>query len=63
MQRLRGEVVRDADAVRDDVRACVVRPPRAPRSVLIGDETGFIRKGRALAGMRRHLLGVPLAGQ
>jgi SRSO17 transposase len=57
MQRLLGEAVWDAEAVRDDVRAFVVEQLADPDAVLICDETGFIKKGRASAGVQRQYSG------
>ena len=36
----------DRDAVRDDIRACVVEAIGDPGGVLVADETGFIKKGK-----------------
>jgi hypothetical protein len=57
MQRLLGEAVWDAEAVRDDVRAFVVEQLAHPDAVLICDETGFLKKGRASAGVQRQYSG------
>ena len=43
----------DADAVRDDVRRCVVEQLADPGAVLVVDETGDIKKGTATAGAQR----------
>jgi len=48
MQRLLREAVWDADALRDDVRELVVQTLGRPDGVLIADETGVLKKGRAL---------------
>jgi SRSO17 transposase len=45
MQRLLGEAVWDADAVRDDVRGYVVDALGDPDGVLILDDTGDLKKG------------------
>lgn len=53
MQRLLRSVRWDADAVRDDVRAYVLEHLGADDGVLIVDETGFLKKGTASAGVQR----------
>jgi SRSO17 transposase len=50
MQPLLDEAVWDAEAVRDDVRAFVIEQLAHLDAVLICDETGFLKKGRASAG-------------
>lgn len=57
MQRLLGEAAWDAEEVRDDVRAFVVDQLAHPEAVLICDETGFVKKGRASAGVQRQYSG------
>jgi SRSO17 transposase len=47
----------NADAVRDDLRAYVVEQLGARESVLIIDETGFIKKGTKSAGVQRQYSG------
>ncbi len=47
----------DRDAVRDDVRGYVVEAIGDPAGVLIADETGFVKKGRASAGVQRQYSG------
>jgi SRSO17 transposase len=47
----------DRDAVRDDVRGYVVEHVGDPDGVLIVDETGFAKKGRASAGVQRQYSG------
>ena len=47
----------DRDAVRDQVRAAVVEAIGDPAGVLIGDETGFAKKGKASAGVQRQYTG------
>ena len=47
----------DADLVRDDVRDYVVERIGDPAGVLIADETGFAKKGRASAGVQRQYSG------
>jgi len=41
---------RDADAVRDDLRACVVENLGDPDAVLVPDETEFPKRGDKSAG-------------
>lgn len=57
MQRLLRRADWDVDGVRDDVRDYVVEHLGDPRGVLIGDETGFIKKGRRSAGVQRQYSG------
>jgi SRSO17 transposase len=57
MQRLLRYALRDADAVRDDVRAYAVEHLGADGGVLIVDETGFVKKGQASAGVQRQYTG------
>jgi SRSO17 transposase len=57
LQRLLGEAVWDAEAVRDDVRGFVIAQLAHPDAVLIADETGFVKKGRASAGVQRQYSG------
>ena len=47
----------DRDAVRDDVRDCVVERIGDPDGVLIADDTGFAKKGRLSAGVQRQYSG------
>lgn len=47
----------DRDKVRDDVRAQVVQAIGDPAGVLVGDETGFVKKGKASAGVQRQYTG------
>lgn len=47
----------DRDAVRDEVRAAVVTAIGDPGGVLIADETGFVKKGVASAGVQRQYTG------
>src|SRR5262249_22532886 len=47
----------DADAVRDDVRAYVVKHLDSAGAVLVVDETGDVKKGRASAGVQRQYSG------
>lgn len=57
MQRLLRYARWDADAVRDDIRAYVVEHLGTDGGVLIVDETGFLKKGRASAGVQRQYTG------
>ncbi len=57
MQRLLGEAVWDADAVRDDVRRYVIDELGDPGAVLILDDTGDLKKGTASVGTQRHYTG------
>lgn len=42
---------------RDDVRTAVVRAIGDPTGVLVGSETGFVKKGTASAGVQRQYTG------
>jgi SRSO17 transposase len=44
----------DAEAVRDALRAYVVKHLGAPQAVLVLDETGFLKKGQPSAGVARQ---------
>lgn len=57
MQRLLRYARWDADAVRDDLRACVVDHLGTDGAVPIVDETGFVKKGHASAGVQRQYTG------
>ncbi|MFC8545055.1 IS701 family transposase [Streptomyces sp. NPDC057244] len=57
MQRLPRYARWDADAVRDDIRTHAVEHLGADGGVLIMDETGFVKKGRAPAGVQRQYTG------
>ena len=57
MQRLLRRADWDVDGVRDDVRDYVVEHLGDPEGVLIGDETGFIKKGVHSAGVQRQYSG------
>ncbi len=57
MQRLLRYACWDADAVRDDVRACAVDHLGTGGTVPIVDETGFVKKGNASAGVQRQYTG------
>src|SRR5664280_2740658 len=47
----------DADAARDQLRNYVVEELSSPDAVLIVDETGFVKKGRHSAGVKRQYSG------
>src|SRR5215207_7738847 len=57
MQRLLATAERDADAVRDDLRAYVVEHLGDPAGVLVVDETGFLKKGIESVGVQRQYSG------
>ena len=57
MQRLPRYARWDAHAVRDDIRAYAVEHLGTDGGVLIVDETSFVKKGHALAGVRRQYTG------
>ena len=57
MQRLLGEAVWDADAVRDDVRGYAVDTLGHPGGVLILDDTGDLKKGRLTLATQRQYTG------
>jgi SRSO17 transposase len=57
MQRLLGEAVWDADAVRDDVRGYVVDRLGDPGGVLILDDAGDLKKGVHTIGTQRQYTG------
>jgi SRSO17 transposase len=47
----------DRDAVRDEVRTAVIAALGDPGGVLIADESGFAKKGKASAGVQRQYCG------
>ena len=57
MQRLLGEAVWDADAVRDDVRGYVIDAIGDPGGVLILDDTGDLKAGTRSVGVQRQYTG------
>lgn len=57
MQRLLNDAVWDADEVRDRVREYVVERLGDPGAVLVGDDTGFLKKGTESAGVQRQYSG------
>jgi SRSO17 transposase len=57
MQRLLRYARWDADAVRDDLRAYTAEHLGSDGGVLVVDETGFVKKGTASAGVQRQYTG------
>src|ERR1700741_2649977 len=57
MQRLLRRADWDVDGGRDDIRAYVVEHLGDPDGVLIGDDTGFLKKGTRSAGVQRQYSG------
>jgi SRSO17 transposase len=57
MQDFLSRMRRDADAVRDDLRAYVVEHLGDAEGVLVLDETGFVRKGEKSVGVQRQYSG------
>jgi SRSO17 transposase len=57
IQHLLGRANWDADAVRDELRGYVVQCLVGDESVLIVDETGFIKKGEKSVGVKRQYTG------
>ncbi len=57
MQEFLSLVHRDAEAVRDDLQACVADHLGDPNAVLVLDETGFLKKGTKSAGVQRQYMG------
>ncbi len=57
MQRLLRYARWDADAVRDDIRSYVAEHLGIDGGVLVVDETGFLKKGHASAGVQRQYTG------
>jgi SRSO17 transposase len=56
-QAVLGRAVWDADALRDLVRDSVVETLGAPDAVLVIDETGFLKQGKASCGVARQYTG------
>ncbi|WP_247680442.1 transposase [Micromonospora sp. C97] len=59
--RLLRTAVWDADAVRDDVRSWLVEQLGHPDSVLVTDETGFLKKGVCSVGVQWQYTGTAAA--
>lgn len=57
MQRLMSSARWDVDGVRDDTRAYVLDHLGDPDGVLVGDDTGFEKKGTCSAGVQRQYTG------
>ncbi len=57
MQRLFTTARWDADLVRDDLRGYVTAALGSPDGVMIGDDTGFEKKGARSAGVQRQYTG------
>jgi SRSO17 transposase len=57
MQRLLNSYEWDADLVRDDLRSYVVEHLLDTQSVLVVDETGFLKKGTKSVGVQRQYSG------
>ncbi len=57
MQHLLAAARWDADAVRDDLRGYVIEHLGSADAVLVVDETGDVKKGRASAGVQRQYSG------
>jgi SRSO17 transposase len=57
VQHLLGRARWDAEAVRDDLRAYLVKSIGDPQAVLVLDETGFLKKGQQSAGVARQYSG------
>jgi SRSO17 transposase len=57
VQRLLNHSEWDENAVRDDVRVYVVETIGARDAILIGDDTGFLKKGTRSAGVQRQYTG------
>jgi SRSO17 transposase len=57
IQHLLGRANWDADAVRDDLREYVLEHLAGGESVLVIDETGFLKKGDKSVGVKRQYTG------
>src|SRR5258708_39893796 len=57
VQRLLNAADWDEEAVRDELRGYVVEHLEEEQGVLVGDETGFVKKGRESGGVARQYSG------
>jgi SRSO17 transposase len=57
VQHLLGRATWDTDALRDDVREYILEHLAGEESVLVVDETGFIKKGDKSVGVKRQYTG------
>src|SRR6266446_5215701 len=57
VQRRLGEADWDEEAVRDDLRTCVIEHLGEDHGILVVDETGFVKKGKKSAGVARQYSG------
>jgi SRSO17 transposase len=57
LQHVLGRARWDADAVRDDLRAYLVKSLGDPQAVLVLDATGFLKKGQQSVGVARQYSG------
>jgi SRSO17 transposase len=57
VQRLLEEADWDEEAVRDELRTCVIEHLGDEQGVLVVDETGFLKKGKKSAGVARQYSG------
>lgn len=57
MQRLLNAAAWDVEGIRDDLRDYVVEGLGTPDAILVVDETGFLKKGKHSAGVKRQYSG------
>jgi SRSO17 transposase len=57
MQRLLNAAAWDGEGIRDDLRDYVVEGLGTPDAILVVDETGFLKKGKHSAGVKRQYSG------
>src|SRR5579862_8698466 len=57
MQRLLGDAVWSAEAVRDELNGYVIENLADPDGILVVDETGFLKQGTHSAGVKRQYSG------